>query len=64
MQCFSFEPFKHRSEDQATVAALRAEAVGVDVSIKSMGRRKADADGGALTSQLAAMASKGAAEAS
>ena len=64
MRCFSFDPFKHRTREQATVAALRAEAAGVDVSIKSMGRRKADADGGALTARLASMASKGAAEAS
>ncbi len=64
MRCFDFEPFKHRSQDMATVAALRAEAAGVDVSTKSMGRRNADSDGGALSSRLAAMASKGAAEAS
>jgi predicted TIM-barrel fold metal-dependent hydrolase len=64
MRCFSFDPFAHRAPQRATVAALRAEAAGVDVSIKSMGRRKAEADGGALTSRLATMASKGAAEAS
>jgi predicted TIM-barrel fold metal-dependent hydrolase len=62
MRAFSFDPFRHRAKEQSTVRALRAEAADVDISIKSMGRRKADADGGALAAQLAAVASKGAAE--
>jgi predicted TIM-barrel fold metal-dependent hydrolase len=64
MKAFSFDPFQYRSKDNATVAALRAEAVGVDTSIRSMGRRKAESGGGALSNQLASIASKGAAEAS
>jgi hypothetical protein len=63
MQCFSFDPFKYRPKQKATVAALRAEATDVDTSIKSMGRRKAEAGASALSAQLASVASKGAAEA-
>jgi predicted TIM-barrel fold metal-dependent hydrolase len=57
MQCYSFDPFAHRPRERCTVGALRAEAAGVDVSIKSMGRRKADA--GAMK-KLLESASKGA----
>lgn len=32
---FSFEPFAHRPKDQSTVAALRAEAIGHSVDIRS-----------------------------
>jgi predicted TIM-barrel fold metal-dependent hydrolase len=64
MRAFSFDPFKHRAKEKATVAALRAEARGVDTSIKSMGRRKADAGGGALSATLAGIASTGASKAS
>ena len=64
MRCFSFDPFSHRPEARCTARALRAEATDVDVSIKSMGRRKADADAGALAARLASVASKGAAPAS
>ena len=60
MACFSFDPFVRRSKEQSTVQALRAEASDVDIGIKSMGRRKADADAGALAARLAAVASKGA----
>jgi hypothetical protein len=60
MRAFSFDPFAHRSKARSTARALRAEAADVDIQIKSMGRRKADADGGALAAQLAAVASKGA----
>jgi predicted TIM-barrel fold metal-dependent hydrolase len=60
MACFSFEPFAHRPKEQCTVRALRSEARDVDIEIKSMGRRKADADAGALAARLAAVASKGA----
>jgi predicted TIM-barrel fold metal-dependent hydrolase len=61
MAAFSFDPFRHRAADRSTVRALRTEANDVDISIKSMGRRKADADAGALAARLAAVASKGAA---
>jgi predicted TIM-barrel fold metal-dependent hydrolase len=60
MRAFSFDPFKHRPKERCTVKALRAEATDVDVSIKSMGRRKADAqDKGALQAALLNVASKG-----
>jgi hypothetical protein len=60
MAAFSFDPFSRRAPDQSTVTALRAEADDVDISVKSMGRRKADADAGALAARLAAIAAKGA----
>jgi predicted TIM-barrel fold metal-dependent hydrolase len=37
MRIFQFDPFAHRAREQCTVGALRAEAVGVDVSEKSAG---------------------------
>jgi hypothetical protein len=60
MAAFSFDPFTRRAAEQSTVRALRAEANDVDIRVKSMGRRKADADAGALAARLAAVASKGA----
>ena len=60
MRAFSFDPFAHRPREQCTVRALLAEADDVDVEIKSMGRRKAEADGGTLSARLAAVAAKGA----
>lgn len=44
------------------VAALRAEATDVDITVKSMSRRKAEAGGGALSAKLASVAAKGAAD--
>jgi hypothetical protein len=38
MRWFDYDPFAHVPRDQATVAALRARAVGHDISIRSMGR--------------------------
>jgi predicted TIM-barrel fold metal-dependent hydrolase len=32
---YSFDPFAHRAREQATVGALRAEAAGHDVSVRS-----------------------------
>jgi predicted TIM-barrel fold metal-dependent hydrolase len=64
MRAFSFDPFALRPKDRCTVGALRADAADVDIAVKSMGRRKAEADGGALAAQLAAVASKGAPTAS
>jgi predicted TIM-barrel fold metal-dependent hydrolase len=32
---YSFDPFRHRSKDRCTVGALRAEAAGHDVSVRS-----------------------------
>ena len=53
MRCYSFDPFSIRPREKATVGALRAEVAGHDVEIKSMGRRKADADGAAQAALLA-----------
>lgn len=62
MRAFSFDPFRHRARERATVAALRSEASDVDISVKSMGRRKAEAGGAALSARLASVAAKGAAD--
>ena len=35
MRWYSFDPFAHRSREHSTVSALRAEAAGHDVSIRS-----------------------------
>jgi hypothetical protein len=55
---YSFDPFAHRSADQCTVAALRGEAAGHDVSIHSFdkGRRsgKAQISLGELAEQATA----------
>jgi len=59
MRCFNFDPFAHRPREQCTVGALRAEAADIDVSIKSMGRRKADAT---AMAKLLQAASKGASD--
>ena len=58
MRCFSFDPFEHRARERCTVGALRAEATGHDVSVKSMGRRKAEADAAAISRRLTAAASR------
>jgi hypothetical protein len=36
MRWYRFDPFAHRQKEQCTVAALRAEVAGHDVSIRSM----------------------------
>ena len=36
MRWYSFDPFVHRTREQSTVGALRAEAAGHDVSIRSL----------------------------
>jgi hypothetical protein len=59
MRAFSFDPFRYRPRELCTVAALRAEATHVDTSIKSQGRRKADASD--VTAKLAAIGSTGSA---
>jgi predicted TIM-barrel fold metal-dependent hydrolase len=59
IRAFSWDPFTHRPAERATVRALRAEAADVDISVKSMGRRRSEAGGGALSAALAAQASKG-----
>ena len=38
MRHFRFDPFAHRPPERCTVAALRAEAEGVDTTPRSSGR--------------------------
>ena len=40
MRWYSFDPFTHVPQEEATVGALRAAAAGHDVSIRSMSRRE------------------------
>jgi len=56
MDCYGFDPFSVRPREQATVGALRAEVAEHDIAIKSMGRRKADADGAAAAKRLGRVA--------
>jgi hypothetical protein len=36
---YSFDPFAHRTKEQSTVGALRADAGDVDITPKSYGKR-------------------------
>ena len=57
MRWYSFDPFAHRPREQCTVAALRAEAAGHDVSIHSLDKgRFAHTGKGADLGKLAAQA--------
>jgi predicted TIM-barrel fold metal-dependent hydrolase len=49
MRHFRYDPFRHVPKPQATVAALRARATGVDLSLKSHGGLKPNHDGGIVT---------------
>ena len=40
LRIFSFDPFAHISRDEATVGALRAQAVDVDLGYRSSSRLK------------------------
>ena len=54
---FSFDPFAHRSRERSTVAALRAEAAGHDVSIRSFDTGRIEHSGkGADLARIAAEA--------
>jgi predicted TIM-barrel fold metal-dependent hydrolase len=55
MRWYSFDPFAHRPRERATVAALRAESPGRDVSVRSMDRRH-ERSGGTDLGRLAANA--------
>jgi predicted TIM-barrel fold metal-dependent hydrolase len=58
MRWYSFDPFVHRSREQSTVAALRAEAAGHDVSIRSLDKGRFErSHKGADLGKLAANAS-------
>ena len=45
MRDFSFDPFQHHKREELTVAALRAQAGDVDVSVRSSGGAAPLADG-------------------
>jgi predicted TIM-barrel fold metal-dependent hydrolase len=53
---YSFDPFVHRSREQSTVAALRAEAAGHDVSIHSFDTGRYERTKGADLGELGAKA--------
>jgi hypothetical protein len=38
MRIFRFDPFSVRPREECTVGALRAQATGVDISLKSSGK--------------------------
>ena len=38
MRWFDYDPFQHIAREEATVAALREQAEGHDIAIRSMGR--------------------------
>jgi hypothetical protein len=59
MRWFSFDPFAHRTKEMSTVAALRAEAAGHDVAIRSYDKGRFErtakgADLGALAAKATA----------
>jgi predicted TIM-barrel fold metal-dependent hydrolase len=57
MRWYSFDPFAHRPRERCTVAALRAEAAGHDVSIRSRDTGRVDRSGkGIEIGKLAARA--------
>ena len=53
MRVFQFDPFAVRPKEKCTVRALRGEALDVDTSIRSLGRKNA---GGMSATELAALA--------
>jgi hypothetical protein len=58
MRWYSFDPFAHRSRGDSTVGALRAEAAGHDVAIRSRDKgRYEHSHAGADLGQLAKNAS-------
>ena len=56
MRWYSFDPFAHRGRDQSTVRALRAEAVGHDVSTRSYDKGRFEKSVGTDLGKLAKMA--------
>ena len=53
---YSFDPFAHRSRERCTVAALRAEAPGHDVSVRSYDKGRFERQVGVDLGSLAAQA--------
>jgi predicted TIM-barrel fold metal-dependent hydrolase len=56
MRWYSFDPFARRPKEQCTVAALRAESAGHDVSIKASGKSAAAKPTGVQMGSLAGKA--------
>jgi predicted TIM-barrel fold metal-dependent hydrolase len=56
MRWYSFDPFTHRTREQSTVRALRAEAAGHDVSTRSYDKGRFEKSVGAEIGKLAKMA--------
>jgi len=54
MRHFRYDPFARRAREQCTVGALRAEAAGVDVSVRSRGPGRERPSRPTLASDLAA----------
>jgi hypothetical protein len=55
MRWYSFDPFSHITEAQATVGALRKSAEGHDVSIRALSKHK-DSRSGSSFAEFAASA--------
>jgi predicted TIM-barrel fold metal-dependent hydrolase len=51
MRHFRFDPFAHRPKEKCTVAALRAEARDVDLSLRSQGGKPPREDAGPITTR-------------
>ena len=49
MRHFRYDPFRHIPKDKATVGELRAQAEGVDLSLKSHGGLRPSEGGGIVT---------------
>jgi len=53
---YSYDPFAHRSREASTVAALRAEAAGHDVSIRSYDQGRFEKQAAVSVTDLASRA--------
>jgi hypothetical protein len=59
MRLFQFDPFSVRPREQCTVGALRAEAVNVDIALRSSGKAIVKPDKPITVMTIAEMASGG-----
>ena len=44
MRWFDYDPFEHIAREEATVAALRKQAEGHDICVRSMGRGRVESE--------------------
>ncbi|WP_436776556.1 amidohydrolase family protein [Yinghuangia sp. YIM S09857] len=56
LRWYQFDPFTHRPREQSTVGALRAEAAGHDVSVRSYDKGRFERSAGANLAELRASA--------